>query len=190
MTVRAGLCEDENNYGLEVHRLGRIVELGWSLRLEVKRGRKRRLTKQPQIIPAWFCKYTKGLQKSLPDTSHELVSSLCWNIWSSRNIGWWELPLHVVEQLGLQQNSSHRCPQAKGGCSWKCQVWWAPPGDCRIWRSLLRPRPQLLYPGSCASPPPHQPRCFSSGLSSWLLVKNLIQEPGPLGSKSGSALTR
>lgn len=40
MIVRAGLCEDENNYGLEVYRLGRIIELGWSLPLEVRRGSK------------------------------------------------------------------------------------------------------------------------------------------------------
>ena len=38
--VRAGLCEDEKNYGLEVYRLGKIIELGWSLPLEVRRGSK------------------------------------------------------------------------------------------------------------------------------------------------------
>ena len=38
--VRAGLCEDENNYGLEVYWLGKIIGLGWSLPLEVRRGSK------------------------------------------------------------------------------------------------------------------------------------------------------
>lgn len=37
MTVKAGLDKDENDYGLEVHRRGRIIEFDWSLPLEEER---------------------------------------------------------------------------------------------------------------------------------------------------------